>query len=812
MEPNDRDRPLPAHRPSVWPRPADQSLTYVLPSSKAEEGESDVSRLAALVRRQRWTILAVALLTLLAVAVFTWLTPKVYQSNATVLIEPSRGGNTETALDVLGRVGRSNTMETEMELVTSRRVMEPVVEELGLHALAQTGDESRPARELLPRLQVTREAPGGGYRVVAVPRGGYVIRSLHSGAVLGQADQDVDTVAMQGVVLGGLPVQHRNEYVVQVIPFEAAVNGVRGQISASPVRREANLIQITCRSERPKQAQRLCQSVSSSYMELRSDLRRTEATAAAAFLSGQVEQVGARLAEAENQLGQYQRNNQAVALDERASAEVVQYAQMRAHREQVEAERSTLNRVIRSTGEYRDLASSPTFLRSQSPLVGDLLSSLVQLENRRSELAVTRTERNPDLAAIDERIRDIEGQLGSFARNYENALGQEVRSLDVALGRTGGQLTAIPMKQVETARLQRQVTLLADLYTYLQTRLREAEVAEAVNLPSVRIVDRPSMPFGPSQPKVMLNLGLGAILGLGFGIMIAFYRDHADSRLRERKEVERETGIPVLGMIPGVKRPGPVVPLLSIDGNGQGKLPAAHAEVGNGVKRSWEEEIVLEAFRSLASDLKFTGARMGNGRLRSVAVTSSGRGDGKTFTACNLAIARASQGDRTLLIDADLRASGVARFFGLPWTTPGLTDVLSGHLEAGAVQKEVGISEGVGLRVIVSGDPNNRSSGMLERHSLQVSAVIESSESDFDLVVVDTPPLNVLTDAATIAAHVDAVIVVVRGGVTDRSALELTLDRLGRASARVVGIVLNDVDLPEYYTSYSHDFSGEATS
>jgi Mrp family chromosome partitioning ATPase len=98
---------------------------------------------------------------------------------------------------------------------------------------------------------------------------------------------------------------------------------------------------------------------------------------------------------------------------------------------------------------------------------------------------------------------------------------------------------------------------------------------------------------------------------------------------------------------------------------------------------------------------------------------------------------------------------------------------------------------------------------MLEKHAMRVGSLLDYGEEHFDLVVVDTPPLNVLTDAATIASRVDAVVVVVRGGVTDRSALDLTLKRLTRANARVVGLVLNDVDLPEYYTTYSHDYVQE---
>lgn len=823
MDSSHRDKFLPpTFRGPAWPRPSESSLTY-LPESYGDEQRAQASRLGMMFRRQRWVILGTCALVVAAAAVFTSFMPRIYESSATVLIEPPQRDQTnQSTLEVLERVGRANSMETEIELVTSRRVVEPVVDELDLHATALTAAGPTRPHLVFAGFSAAAEAAPGSYQVVPQPRGGYQVEDAESGKPVARAAADSADVTFAGITIGGLRDGRREPVTLQVRSFLAAVGGTRGRVSAGPVSRQADLVAITCVAGTPADAQSLCQAVSNNYMQLRSDLRRSEATAAAQFLGEQANLVGSRLREAENQLGTYQRENMAVALDERATSEVMQQAQLRAQRDQLETERAALRQLLSATntGQYRDLASYPSFLKNQNQVVASLVQNLVQLENRRAELAVTRTERNPDLAAVDSRIAETENQLRSFATNYEQALSTQIGSLDAAVGRAGGRVTAIPMKQVETARLQRQVSLLEDLYTYLQTRLREAEVAEAVNLPSVRIVDNPSLPLRPARPNVPLNIMLGLLLGLVFGVTIGVYREHTDSRIHERKDAERETGVPVISMIPALKRPGPILPLAETNGRGEPgstALPPGENGHGKGVVRrttklSWEEEIVLEAFRSLAADLKFSGQSLKSGTLRSVAVTSPGRGDGKTFTACNLAIARASQGERTLLIDADLRASGVARFFGLPWTTHGLTDVLTGRRDPASVEKEMDVSEGVPLRVMASGDPNNRTTSMLERHAEEMSTVLDYARENFDMVVLDTPPLNVLTDAATIAAQVDAVIVVVRGGVTDRSALELTLERLRRANARVVGLVLNDVDLPDYYTSYSHDFAAEVSS
>jgi non-specific protein-tyrosine kinase len=212
--------------------------------------------------------------------------------------------------------------------------------------------------------------------------------------------------------------------------------------------------------------------------------------------------------------------------------------------------------------------------------------------------------------------------------------------------------------------------------------------------------------------------------------------------------------------------------------------------------------MTLEAFRALAVDLKFAGGPVGNGGLSSIAVTSSARGEGKTLTACNLALTRASHGVRTLLIDADMRASGVTGFFGMPTPKFGLSDLLAGSVELSDVSTSLWVDGRETLCVIPAGTPTPHSAELLD--SPNMGKLLEQARGQFDLIVIDTPPLNAITDAATIAPIVDGVVLVVRGGVTDRAALEMTLERLARGNGRVLGVVLNDVRLPEGYISRYH--------
>ncbi|MFQ5891047.1 MAG: polysaccharide biosynthesis tyrosine autokinase, partial [Gemmatimonadota bacterium] len=585
---------------------------------------------------------------------------------------------------------------------------------------------------------------------------------------------------------------------LRVEPFAKAVLAVQERVDAGQAHRDASIIRLTCTAPAAAEAQELCRALSESYMSLRSVMQRAEATTAAVFLREQSERMKHRLAVAEDSLEAYGRRNQVVDLPTRARVEVQQLGNLQADRNQLEAERAALSSLManldtdpRGDRKYRDLASFPTFMQNRG--VTSLVANLVQLENQRSELALRRTEQSPDLAALDERIAETERQVMAIATSYEHALGVQIRSLDRTLAQAGSRLRVIPTQEVELARLQRQVSLLEQLYGELQTRLREAEVAEAVNLPSVRVIDAASFPLSPTSPRTRLNLAVGLFLGGGLGLVLAFYRELTDTRLREPKEVTRQTGLPILSLIPALDRPGPILPVFRpVEGNGRGKglVPA----------RSREEELLVEAFGSLSADLRFIARTLDGRRLRSVAVTSAVRGEGKTLVACNLALARASSGASTLLVDADLRVGGVSRFFRLPSSAPGLCEVLTEKAEAKSVWQRLRVQNLGELWVVPSGAFTAEATGRLGPATM--GELISNAGTEFDLVVIDTPPLNVITDAATIASMVDAVVIVVRRGRTDREALELTLQRLERASAHVIGVVLNDFEPPSYYSSY----------
>ena len=756
----------------------------------------DPRDVASVLWRRRWIVAAGFFGVMAAVVTVTLLLPKRYESSASFLVEPRGNPGSGAALDVLQRMDRVQNTETEVSLLTGRRVVEPVVERLKLNASFETSGRWVAPDSVLDGFEDSRNAVSGVY-LLKWSNGEYRVLSDASKQVLARAEPG-ERLGFANVSFRAPSKGSATTGRLRILPFAQAVDETRSHLEAKPVEQQADLINLTCTGPTPASSLALCGSVSDSYLELRSELQRAEASAAASFLQDQVVQVHSQLSTAEDSLQAYEERGRAVALKERADEEVRQYADLRAQREQLSAEHQALASLIEQirSGDadpsaYRKLASFPTFLKNQNNVVATLVESLVELENRRSDLAVKRKDANPELAALNARIVQIDDQLLSVAMSYDRSLQAQIQSLGQALEDHGQELSTIPVKEIQVSRLRRQVDVLEKLYRFLQTRLQEAQVAKAVKLPNVRMVDRASLPYKPSFPNTPLNLVLGAVLGLGMGLLGALWREYADDKLRDRDEVEG-AGIPVLTMVPRVR--GPVAEVITVE---EGKTAIAPPRE-NGKSRT--DRVAEEAFRSLAFELEAAARRIENGDLRSVAITSSGRAEGKTFCACNLAVQAAWLGKRTLLVDSDAHAQGVSRWLKLARGRIGLGEVLREGADPDVAIQTISVGGGQTLDVLQSGKPHCRSAWLL---SPSLKSLIMTMSTRYDLVVIDTPPLNVLSDAAQVASAVDGVIVVVRGGVTERDGFDLTMQRLERAGGRLVGVVLNDIDLPDYYTSYS---------
>jgi receptor protein-tyrosine kinase len=320
----------------------------------------------------------------------------------------------------------------------------------------------------------------------------------------------------------------------------------------------------------------------------------------------------------------------------------------------------------------------------------------------------------------------------------------------------------------------------------LQNRAEELRILASLQTGNAELVQRASVPSSPSSPNVFRNTLLAGVVGLLLGVGLAFLFDRLDRRLRDPREIEGIFGRPILGTIPRSRSLAERAP-------STGAVSSADAE----------------AFRMLRANLRYFNV---DHEIRSLVVTSSAPGDGKTTVAWNLAAAGASAGKRSLLIEADLRRPRVAEGRGIS-PGPGLSHVLAGQGSLSSVIQHVKLSGGNGdvpsgtLDVVVAGALPPNPTDLIE--SDRMRQVIHEAEESYDLVVLDTPPTSVVSDAIPLLREVSGVIVVVRLGKSARESVHQLRNQLRNLNAPTLGVVINAVSrgAGEGY-GYAIDYTG----
>lgn len=756
------------------------------PAADDAEGGLSVLDIWHTLRRNRWMVAGVTALLLALGALFTWMQAPVYESAGSVLIDDKEPGISLMAeLAPLAGGGSGRGVETDMVVMRSRLIAEAVADSLALHV-----DVARPrvARgEILdvifaPRTQVLRKytltrQEDGTYRAEGKGMRPATVR-VGQPARLGQT-----TVMLKPSVNRTRP----EEIVVVVQPFRTAVAGLRRTLGVSRESREVMVVNLNYRHTDPQLAAAVPNAAAQQFIRHKTGGESAEAASLVSFLREQVSGYEGQLRAAETDLRTFREASRVVAPKEEATEQVKQLALRTAERDARRAERDALAGLLQrvastpqaegGTSPYRQLASFPIFL--QNRLVQDLVASITTLENRRTELLVQRTESHPEVVGINERITQLEQQLYRTARGYLESVDSELASIEGELARFGTELQNIPARELEFARRQREQALLEELYTLLQTRLKEAEIANAVEPTNIRVLDTALVPDRPVSPSPLKNLVLAGAFGLLLGVGLAMGLEALDTKVRTEDEaVALSGGVPVLGTIPRIRT--------ASNGRAGGDGAMGERLVTQRDPRSPESE----AYRALRTNLAFAAL---DGAPQVLVVTSAMPGDGKSTSAANLAVTLAQQGTPTLLVDADLRKGLLHTMLG-GRKEPGLTHVLLGRASLDEAVQQLSVGDGgTPLSFLPSGVFPPNPAELLG--SPRMRELLAQLRQQYGAIVLDAPPLMHVTDAAVLGGMADSTLLVARAGATEKEALRHAAGRLELLRASVGGLVLNDLDM-----------------
>ncbi len=804
----------------------------VLPTRPAWQargrGEVTPATLFDVLRRRRALLLAGLLLGVAIAATYLWWAVPVYEATASVRVDDRRSPTPEVIRTVPG----ADELNTEVEVIPSRTLAAAVSDSLALRIDVEAPRQARRG-DLLDAARVAPDADTGLVEGV---------RHADGSVVLSDGRGAVRAVPGTTVRLGGLALRLAPgardvpRFALRVLPAGAAVARTLDAFSATRSGNRANLMVLHYRDADPALARDVLNAWTGLYIAQRNAEQKLEARGTATFLQAQLDTLGRELTASEGALRDFRERERVVAPDEEASAAVSHAAALQTERDAVDVERRALGGLLDSLrgaaaqaaaagaaadepSPWRRLVGFPTLLRN--PAVGGLLASLTQADQQRSDLSARRSARDPEVQTLERRQRALEEQLRATAETYVAGLGAQVAGIDRELAQSGAALGRMPGREQRLAQLQRAPRVLDGLVTMLQTRLKEAQVAQAVSDPSVRVVDLAVLPLRPLTPKRGFTLVLGAVAGLLAGAALAFARETRGAPvMRGEADVAAVTPLPVLGVVPRL----PAAPPRAAGGllgaafggalggtfgralRGSGRatrgaaqrassIPAATSREGRRARARRAERgsraVVEAVYERLYVEAAYPGLGPGP---RCLLVTSASAGEGKSTTALMLARAMARAGQVVLLVDADLRRGGadgsVADLCGVEGG-PGTADVLAGAATIERVVHAVDAGQRA-LYLLAAGSAAERPAALFAPVRLDV--LLGEVERAFDLVVIDAPPVNAAADAAMLATRADGVLVVARAGATTLPELAYALERLGRVRAPVLGLVLNEAD------------------
>lgn len=599
---------------------------------------------------------------------------------------------------------------------------------------------------------------------------------------------DFDPRANSESFLSSLGISDEPKQWTEAALAEAVYPNFAKNLSIEPVRL-SQLAKISFDSADAELASRVANLAAETYIQNELETRFKMTHQAGVWLQDQMTDLRKKLNESEKALQEYREKEGIVDLKSVTQSgagrqiEEVMGRLVDARMQRAQAENAYMQiKSAKSSGG--DLSSLPAVLRN--PIVADAKRAEGMAERKLSELTQRYGKEHPKYlqaegeleSARDNLKRQVDSVVASVIREYEVARGTEA-TLEGVLNNAKGQVQNLNRKEGALSMYEREVEANRQMYDMFIKRAKETNVAGDLQTPIARVVDPAVISDKPVKPKKVLVIVIAFMLGIFLGVLAALLRDRMDNTLKTSEDVEVRLKQPILTTLP----------LLSQEEVERTKTARIFIEQPNSV--------YAEAIRTARTGVLLTGIDLPQ---RTLVVTSSVPGEGKTTFSINLATAHAHT-KKTLLIDADMRRPAVSKGLEIPPGAKGLSNFVSGN----ATLKECLINvDGSTLMLMPSGAvPLNPLELLL---SERFKEALTQLAKIFEVIIIDSPPVELVSDALVIAAQADGVIFVTKAESTPYQVARKGLQRLRRADGHVLGVVLNQFDVAKaekYYGDYS---------
>lgn len=560
-----------------------------------------------------------------------------------------------------------------------------------------------------------------------------------------------------------------NNYYFRFADLSALANQYRSKLQVNPIDEGATLVTLSVTGEVAEQEIDYLNKLIHLYIDRGLEIKNKTAELTIQFIDNQLDTIRRELGSFEDSLVKFRNDNRIIDISSEAAAVKSRLERYDAERISLSLQRQYfeyLTGYITSRNETGDIVA-PSVMGINDPILERLISELSALQKHKSQLLLNLSADLPVIAMAND---NIEKTRRALSDNIASSLSNINSSLDdvgkrIVTAEKG--LTRLPDVEKNLVSIQRGYDLSNTVYTYLLEKKAEAEIAKASNVPDNMPVDMAGLhSVVQTRPRTARNNFMALVLGIIIPMMLILLIDWLNNRVIDKKDIEKSTSVPVIGFIS--------------HNDYKTEIPVVSKPLST----------LAESFRSVRTSLRFL---VPEHEKAIIAVSSTVSAEGKTFVSVNLASITATLGKRVLLIGLDLRKPKIHRILETDNST-GMSSYLSGNATFAEVVRETSVPN---LSYAPAGPIPPNPAELIDSH--RMGEFLQEAREQFDFIIIDTPPVAIVTDALLLARYVDVNLFVVRQRYTSKNTLSLIQDLHTGKKLRNLSIIINDISLTGYY-------------
>lgn len=694
-------------------------------------------------------------------------TPNIYTASTKILIKDPTFGNAASSVDLspLGITPKYANLDNETAIFISPDLMEAVVKTYGLNNSYRLKETFKSVdlykREPLTVTRVDGDADAFyGFTMIVNKNGSFTLYDFYNEDgkieknVKGKIGETLQTPVGKLVFdrpswagdYFGLPILYSHTSV------RSAANVFSSKLTADTKALEGTLITIATNDESPARAKDVLNGIVQAYNDQWINDKKSIADATSNFIDERLNVIERELGSVDSDISSFKSRNLVPDISSVSQMQLQQSNSLQQQYYDLTNQVSVLEFIRGELAKESIEETLPTNMGLSNSGIEGQIAQYNQLVIERNRLLSSLGQANPIVAEKGEMLHTMKRNIQHSAATYLTSLQTRIRGVQSQESSTNSQLASAPKQANYLLSVERQQKVKESLYLFLLQKREENELSQAFTSYNTQVVRTPDGPGAPISPKRAITYLTAFLIGLAIPVAIFILRATMDTKIRSRKDIE-SLGIPFIGEIPQ-KGHRSIKQIVKNDSN--------TSEI---VVKPNSTNILNEAFRVVRTNLDFFVEKESK-ESHTIMITSANPGSGKTFISINLAVALALKGKRVLVIDFDLRRASLSRSFGTP--IKGIANYLIGDAEIDEIihPNERDIE---GFDIIGVGKIPPNPSELLYHNRLK--KLLQEVKNEYDFILFDCPPVEVVADARILNAYVDTTVFVLRAGLFDRRML-----------------------------------------